>query len=209
LSEARFSEVRARVNIGKNRGALLALRWLPRYTWVYVNNHLIGEHAGDDPLLSGLCFKSYLLDPFLEGEQMELRLVFSGGPLANWAKCVRLFTYARTNALGGWRFKRWEEPKGDAKAPASLPTWWECEIPKPDLSGPLFLVTQGLSKGQLYLNGIAAGRYWEIGPQHSLYLPEPWLKSSNRLAIFDEEGKQPDQAYIVRDSRVPSYKAWI
>jgi hypothetical protein len=208
-SEARFSEVRVRVHVGKDRGALLALRWLPRYTWVYVNNQLIGEHGGDNPLLSGFCFKNYLLDSFLEGEQTELRVVFWGGPLADWAERVRLFTYPTANTLSGWRFKPWEAPKRDADARPSLPTWWECELPKPGLSGPLFLVTEGLSKGQLYLNGVAAGRYWEIGPQHSLYLPEPWLKGSNRLAVFDEEGKQPDQAYIVRDSRVPSYKVWI
>ncbi len=208
-TESRFSEVRVHVDIGKDRGGLLALRWVPQYTWVYVNGHLIGEHGGDDPLLSGFCFKNYILDPWLEGDQTEIRLVFWGGPLADWAEHVRLFTYAKTNALSGWRFKPWGEPKGDAKVRAALPTWWECEFPKPDLSGPLFLVMQGLSKGQLYLNGMGVGRYWEIGPQHSLYLPEPWIRDQNRLAVFDEEGKPPDQVYIFRDARCPIRKVLV
>ena len=209
-TEARFSEVRVRVNVGKDRGALLALRWVPQYTWVYASDHLVGEHGGDDPLLSGFCFKNYTLDSFLESGRIELQLVFWGDPMADWADHVRLFTYATTNALDRWRFKAWEDPKNDvAKARASLPTWWDCEIPKPSLPSPLFLVTEGLSKGQLYLNGIAAGRYWEIGPQHSLYLPEPWFKPMNSLAVFDEEGKRPEQVYIVRDPRCPIHKVLL
>ncbi len=49
-------------------------------------------------------------------------------------------------------------------------------------------------------------RYWEIGPQHSLYLPEPWIRDQNRLALFDEEGKQPGHVYILRDGRCPFRK---
>lgn len=49
-----------------------------------------------------------------------------------------------------------------------------------------------------YNNDRAAGRYWEIGPQESLYLPEPWWKEHNRLAILDEEGRSPDQVFLRR-----------
>ena len=51
-------------------------------------------------------------------------------------------------------------------------------------------------------NGRAVGRYWEIGPQHSLYVPEPWLQARNKLVILDEEGKRPDAVYLMRDARV-------
>lgn len=81
-TESRFAEVRAHVDIGRDRGGLLALRWVPQYTWVCVNGHLIAEHGGDDPLLSGFCFQNYILDPWLEDDQAEIRLVFSGG---RWA----------------------------------------------------------------------------------------------------------------------------
>ncbi len=199
----RFSEVRARVELGNDQGVLLSLRWVPQYTWVYVNGHLIGEHGGDDPLLSGFCFKNYTLDPWLEGDQTEIRLVFFGGPVGDWTEHVRLFAYKRENVVRGWRFKSWERPKGAAKVGPTLPAWWDCEFPKPDLPGPLFLATQGLSKGQAYLNGEALGRYWEIGPQHSLYMPEPWIRDQNLLAVFDEEGKSPDRVYLLRDARCP------
>ena len=41
-------------------------------------------------------------------------------------------------------------------------------------------------KGIAFLNGFNLGRYWEIGPTHTLYLPAPLLrKGSNRLEILE------------------------
>ena len=41
-------------------------------------------------------------------------------------------------------------------------------------------------KGVVWVNGHNLGRYWEIGPQHSLYCPEPWLKKGmNEIIVFD------------------------
>jgi beta-galactosidase len=90
-----------------------------------------------------------------------------------------------------------------------MPAWWECELPRPKLPGPLFLHPVELGKGQVWLNGRAVGRYWDIGPQKTLYLPEPWWHEHNRLAILDEDGRSPDQSFIARDRRVPTYKSSI
>ncbi len=55
-----------------------------------------------------------------------------------------------------------------------------------------FLDTSNLSKGQLWVNGHAMGRFWKIGPQKTLYIPGPWLKKgSNEVVVFDVDGK-PD-----------------
>jgi len=41
-------------------------------------------------------------------------------------------------------------------------------------------------KGIVWVNGHNLGRYWNIGPQFSLYCPEPWLvKGKNEIIIFD------------------------
>lgn len=41
-------------------------------------------------------------------------------------------------------------------------------------------------KGVVWINGHNLERYWEIGPQHSLYCPAPWLeKGMNEIIIFD------------------------
>jgi beta-galactosidase len=53
-----------------------------------------------------------------------------------------------------------------------------------------FLDTSALSKGEVWLNGRALGRFWNIGPQKTLYIPAPWLKRGrNEVVVFDLEGK--------------------
>jgi len=203
-SNFRFFRLRFQVPFREDEGALLALRWVPQYAWVYVHGHLVGEHGGDDPLVSGFCFNEFVLNPYLANGKAEIEVSFYGEPPGDFSEHLYLFAYPRTRALGGWQFKPWQDPTVEGDVQTSLPACWECKFPKPELPGPLFLVTEGLSKGQVYLNGHAVGRYWEIGPQHSLYLPEPWFQSPNRLVVFDEAGQRPDQVYIIRDSRYPA-----
>ena len=53
-----------------------------------------------------------------------------------------------------------------------------------------YLDTSQLTKGFAWINGRPLGRFWNIGPQKTLYLPGPWLKAgSNELVIFDLDGK--------------------
>jgi beta-galactosidase len=55
--------------------------------------------------------------------------------------------------------------------------------------GDTFLDTRGLGKGVAWVNGRALGRFWDIGPQRSLYVPAPWLKpGQNEVVVFDLEG---------------------
>ncbi len=56
--------------------------------------------------------------------------------------------------------------------------------------GDTFLDTSEFVKGQLWLNGKALGRIWNVGPQKALYAPGPWLvKGKNEVVVFDLEGK--------------------
>jgi beta-galactosidase len=49
-----------------------------------------------------------------------------------------------------------------------------------------FLDTKGLGKGVVWLNGHPLGRFWNIGPQRTLYVPGAWLKpSGNQLVVLD------------------------
>ena len=61
---------------------------------------------------------------------------------------------------------------------------------KVDKPGDTFLDTRSLGKGQVWINGRPLGRFWNIGPQATLYLPAPWLKAGkNEIVVFDLEGK--------------------
>lgn len=52
-----------------------------------------------------------------------------------------------------------------------------------------FLNFETWGKGLVYVNGIALGRIWEIGPQQTLYVPGCWLKKGeNEVLVFDVVG---------------------
>jgi beta-galactosidase len=53
-----------------------------------------------------------------------------------------------------------------------------------------FIDTRALGKGEVFVNSKPLGRFWNIGPQATLYLPAPWLKKGkNEIVVFDLEGK--------------------
>ncbi len=52
-----------------------------------------------------------------------------------------------------------------------------------------FLNFETFGKGLVYVNGVALGRIWEIGPQQTLYVPGCWLKKGqNEVIVFDVVG---------------------
>ena len=48
-----------------------------------------------------------------------------------------------------------------------------------------FVNTQKLHKGNVWINGFNLGRYWEIGPQGSLYVPGELLKERNTIHVLE------------------------
>jgi len=52
-----------------------------------------------------------------------------------------------------------------------------------------FVSMEGWKKGIVFVNGFNLGRYWEVGPTKTLYLPAPLLrKGDNEIIIFELEG---------------------
>ncbi|MGA1982915.1 MAG: beta-galactosidase [Acidobacteriaceae bacterium] len=53
-------------------------------------------------------------------------------------------------------------------------------------TGDTFLDIHMLGKGAVWINGHNLGRFWNVGPQQTLYVPGPWLKTgSNEIVVFD------------------------
>lgn len=113
-------------------------------------------------------------------------------------------------AKGEWSFAKWERPGPDAYKPARShrgdgPAWWRTTFATRAGAPPLRIVTTGLSKGQVYVNGRHLGRYFsstsgghDAGPHGGLLAPASWLKADapNELVIFDEHGKHPGKVKI-------------
>lgn len=56
-------------------------------------------------------------------------------------------------------------------------------------TGDTFLDMSTWGKGMVWVNGHAMGRFWEIGPQQTLYMPGCWLKKGeNEIIVLDLKG---------------------
>ncbi|NDW12264.1 beta-galactosidase [Bacteroides sp. 214] len=55
-----------------------------------------------------------------------------------------------------------------------------------DKVGDTFLNMTNWNKGMVWVNGYAIGRFWEIGPQQTLYMPGCWLKKGENEIIILE-----------------------
>ncbi len=74
-------------------------------------------------------------------------------------------------------------------APCEGPCFYKANF-QIDSPADTFLDTTAFHKGQVWLNGAALGRVWDIGPQKTLYVPAPWLRSGqNEVVVFDLDGQ--------------------
>jgi beta-galactosidase len=54
-------------------------------------------------------------------------------------------------------------------------------------TGDVFLDMRKWGKGIVFVNGHNLGRYWQVGPQQTLYLPGAWLqKGKNDIVVFEQ-----------------------
>lgn len=61
--------------------------------------------------------------------------------------------------------------------------------------GDTFIDMSTWGKGMVWVNGHALGRFWEIGPQQTLFMPGCWLKlGENEIIILDLKG--PEKATV-------------
>ncbi|XP_070239332.1 beta-galactosidase-1-like protein 2 [Bos mutus] len=68
-----------------------------------------------------------------------------------------------------------------------------------------FMSLQGWTKGVVFINGQNLGRYWNVGPQETLYVPGPWLKPGLNEIIVFEEFKSTLLIYFTNTSQLGSH----
>ncbi|WP_162304563.1 glycoside hydrolase family 35 protein [Maribellus luteus] len=62
--------------------------------------------------------------------------------------------------------------------------------------GDTYLDLRAWGKGVVWVNGHNLGRYWNIGPQYDLYVPDCWLKEGKNEIIIFETSKSDVPKYI-------------
>lgn len=66
--------------------------------------------------------------------------------------------------------------------------------------GDTFINTEAFGKGQVWVNGHAIGRFWNIGPQQTLYVPGCWLKKGdNEVIVLDIVGPKEGGVAFCQD----------
>ena len=74
---------------------------------------------------------------------------------------------------------------GDAKGSAETPVLRRAVFTL-DETGDTYLDMRNWGKGCVWVNGHNLGRYWEIGPQQTLYVPVEWLrKGRNEVVVLE------------------------
>ncbi len=110
----------------------------------------------------------------------------------------------RFTAQGGkpQEVKAWEIKALDFGADAKLPELkWQagpCKAPafrrgsfKVDQPADTFLDMSRWGMGIVWVNGHCLGRYWNIGPTQTMYLPGPWMRAgSNEIIVLDLTGPE-------------------
>lgn len=64
-----------------------------------------------------------------------------------------------------------------------------------------FVHLKNFQKGFVTVNGFNLGRYWDIGPQLSLYLPASLLRDENEIVVFDLHPTQ-NPTISIRDDHI-------
>ena len=69
-----------------------------------------------------------------------------------------------------------------------------------DKCADTFLYLDNFKKGFVTVNGFNLGRYWEIGPQRSLYVPASILKEGeNEIIVFEGDGIKGEPVVEFKD----------
>ena len=103
--------------------------------------------------------------------------------------------------LKGWRIH--SLPLDDATLAAlqfkpasgqpSAPAFWRgtFSVKEP---GDTFLDMHAWGKGVVWINGHCLGRFWNIGPTQTMYVPGPWLRAGiNQVVVLDLVGPQKSE----------------
>ncbi|MDO0909702.1 beta-galactosidase [Streptomyces sp. DT2A-34] len=78
-----------------------------------------------------------------------------------------------------------------------------------DAPADTFLALPGWTKGQAWINGFHLGRYWNRGPQHTLYVPAPVLRPGiNDLVVLELHATTDTRAQLTDTADLGPENTW-
>jgi beta-galactosidase len=170
----------------------LVIRDLHDFAQIYLDGELVGALDRRS--------KQDRLQLNVAGAKARLDILVENSGRINFTKALRGERKGITNSVtwDGKELTGWEihplpmTELGQLKwsgLPVKGPAFYRgtLQLEKP---GDTFLDFGNWSKGTVWVNGHQLGRFWNIGPQQTLYLPGPWLKrGANEVVVFDLDPK--------------------
>ncbi|KAL7630411.1 UNVERIFIED_CONTAM: hypothetical protein RMT77_019426 [Armadillidium vulgare] len=98
--------------------------------------------------------------------------------ITTWEITPLEFKKSFVNSLQGW--ETYTEPY-------QTPAAYRVSVPIDEEPVDTFLDMTDWNKGVVFVNGFNLGRYWKVGPLHSLYVPGPLLnQGDNEFIVFEQ-----------------------
>lgn len=184
-----------RTSLQAGDGGDLVVNGLHDYAQIYIDQKLVGtldRRLGTSHLQLPQGGPAVTLDILVENSgRVNYTAVIQGE-----RKGITGTVTLAGNAIKGWHI--YSLPMDDLSkihfAPGACdgPCFYRSEMMVPS-AADTYLDTRGASKGEAWLNGHALGRFWNVGPQFTLYTPGAWLKEGkNEVVFFDLNGTRHD-----------------
>ncbi len=197
-----YGYVLYRVRLAKGAGGTLMLKGMHSFAQVYIDQTLVGtldRRLGQDAI-----------DLPRQARAAPLDILVENTGRINYSHAIRTEQAGLTGTatLSGQPLTSWQMfrlPMDDVARipmraePCTGPCFYEA-IMTVDAPADTYFDTRGLHKGQLWLGTRNMGRFWSIGPAHTLYAPGAWMtRGANRVIVFDLAGSDTDSLATTRD----------
>lgn len=184
----------------------IAVNGVHDIAWVYVNHKLVGRYDRSRPLTkkqikygvqpSESCsfpipaFRGKIeVDILVEGMgriNFDKRLADRKGISSVWIGEQYVYDFD-VYTIAADRLDRLDFGAAGGQGPAYLRGSFTAHS-----RADCFVDIRNLTKGYVFVNGINLGRYWDVGPQRTLYLPGVWLREENEIVVLElEKCKKP------------------
>jgi beta-galactosidase len=182
-----FGFVLYRTQIPQACEAVLTVDELHDFATILLDGRVIGylDRGRGESQIEIRAPRGAVLDIFVE----NCGRINYGPLLSNERKGITRCVTLGGDELRGWRVfsvPMQSLPRGPySNGRVSAPAFYRGSFTLND-PGDTFLDLCGATKGVVWVNGRAAGRYWNIGPQRTLYVPGVWLRSGeNEVTVFE------------------------
>jgi beta-galactosidase len=185
-----YGYVLYRTNLQDAKSGVLKLKDLRDYALVFVNGKRVGvldRRLRQDSLNILLPKGKVVLDILVE----NLGRINFGPYLLKNKKGITEKALLNNTELKGWQiFSLPFNTPGSVKFSEKKTNTTQPVIRKGILqlteAADTYLDMSNWGKGVVWVNGHNLGRYWQVGPQQTLYLPKEWLKKgANEVMVFE------------------------